>query len=143
MTAARMQRYALQLAAHDYEIKYRTSAKHANADGLSRLPMATEKTATESDVMDVFYMNHMDVFPITASVIQNECSKDPVLSKVLERTQHGWPQVSPVGLEPFFSKRHELSIFHGCIMWGIRVVVPHKLRNQILHMSCMRFTSVS
>ena len=133
MTAARMQRYALQLAAHDYEIKYKTSAKHANADGLSRLPMVTGKTATESDVMDVFYMKHMDVLPITASVIQNECSKDPVLSKVLERTQHGWPQVSPVGLEPFFSKRHELSIFHGCIMWGVRVVVPHTLRNQILH----------
>ena len=133
MTAARMQRYALQLAAHDYEIKYRTSAKHGNADGLSRVPMPTGKTVQEYDVMDVFYMNHMDVLPITASVIQNECSKDPILSKVLERTQHGWPQVSPVGLEPFFSKRHELSIFHGCIMWGIRVVVPHKLRNQILH----------
>ena len=133
MTAARMQRYALQLATHDYEIKYRTSAKHANADGLSRLPMATGKTATESDVMDNFYMNHMDVWPITASVIQSECSKDPVLSKVLGRTQHGWPKVSPVGLEPLFSKRHELSIFHGCIMWGIRGVVPHKLRNQILH----------
>ena len=78
--------------------------------------MAIGKTATESDAMDVFYMNHMDVLPITASVIQIECSKDPVLSKVLERTQHRWPQVSPVGLEPFFSKRHELSIFHGCIM---------------------------
>ena len=102
-------------------------------DGLSRVPMPTGKTVKEYDVMDVFYMNHMDVLPITASVIQNECSKDPILSKVLERTQHGWPQVSPVGLEPNFSKRHELSIFHGCIMWGIRVVVPHKLRNQILH----------
>ena len=133
MTAARMQRYALQLAAHDYEIKYRTSAKHGNADGLSRVPLPTGKTVQESDAMDVFYMNHMDVLPITASVIQNECSKDPILSKVLERTQHGWPQVSPVGLEPFFSKRHELSIFHGCIMWGIRVVVSQKIRNQILH----------
>ena len=95
--------------------------------------MATGKTATESDVMDVFYMNHMNVLQITASVIQNECSKDPVLSKVLERAQHGWPQVSPGGLEPFFSKLHELSIFHGCIMWGVRVAVPHTLRNQILY----------
>ena len=94
MTAARMQRYALQLAVHDYEIKYRTSTKHANVDDLSRLPMATVKTATESDVIDVFDMNHMDVLPITASVIQNECSNDPVLSKVSERTQHGWSQPS-------------------------------------------------
>ena len=84
--AARIQCYAAQLEAQDYEIKYRTSAKHSNADDLSRLPLATGKTATESDVMDVFYMNYMDVLPIIASVIQNECSKDPVLSKVLERT---------------------------------------------------------
>ena len=66
MTAARMQRHALQLAKHDYEIKYRTSAKHGNADGLSRVPMPTGKTVKESDDMDVFYMNHMDVLPITA-----------------------------------------------------------------------------
>ena len=46
MTAARIQRYALLFVAHDYETKYRTSAKHANVDGLSRLPMATGKTAT-------------------------------------------------------------------------------------------------
>ena len=135
MTTARMQRCALQVAAHDYDIKYRTSAaKHGNADGMSIWPMTTGKTATEYDVMDVFYMNYMRVLPITASYTHNECTtKDPVLSKVLERTQHGWPQLIPVDLEPFFSKRHELNIFHGCIMWGIRVVVPHQLRNHILH----------
>ena len=72
-------------------------------------------------------------YPLQHQSFQNECNKEPILSKVLERTQYGWPEVSPVGLEPFFSKRHELSVFHGCIMWGIRVVVPHKLRNQILH----------
>ena len=53
-TETHMHRYALQLAAHNYEIKKRTSVKHANADGLSRLHMSTWKTVTESDVMDVF-----------------------------------------------------------------------------------------
>ena len=127
MTAARMQRYALQLAAHDYGITYITSAKHYNADGLPKLLMAHRETATEYDVMDVFSMNHMDVLHIAASAIQNECSKDPVPLKVLERTQH--KSALAVGLGPFFSKRHESSIFHGYIMWGIRVVVPHKLCN--------------
>ena len=41
---------------------------------------ATGKTATESSVMDVFYMNHMDVLPIRATVIQTECKKESVLS---------------------------------------------------------------
>ena len=143
MMTAHMQRYALQLAAHVYEIKYIISAKHDNADGLSRLHMATGKTATEYDVMDVFYMNHMDVLSITASVIQNECSKDPVLSQDLERTQHGWPKVSPVGLEPFFSKRHELRVSSLGVSCGAYVWWYHINDATRSYTSCMWVTSVS
>ena len=35
MTVARLQRYALFLAGLDYDIRYKTSASHCNADGLS------------------------------------------------------------------------------------------------------------
>ena len=39
LAAARMQRWALILSAHPYEIyEYRSSSQHANADALSRLP---------------------------------------------------------------------------------------------------------
>lgn len=34
MAAARMQRWALLLSAHDYTIEYRKGSLHANADGL-------------------------------------------------------------------------------------------------------------
>ena len=37
-TASRMQRYALFLQGHDYDIEYKSSKSHANCDGLSRLP---------------------------------------------------------------------------------------------------------
>ena len=37
LAAARMQRWSLILAAYQYEIEYRKSAEHANADALSRL----------------------------------------------------------------------------------------------------------
>ena len=39
MTAARLQRYALFLSGHSYSIEYRSTAKHTNADSLSRLPL--------------------------------------------------------------------------------------------------------
>ena len=35
-------------------------------------------------------------------------------------------------LKPFFIRRHELSLEQGCIMWGMRVVVPSKHRLSIL-----------
>ena len=39
LTTARLQRYAIFLASMSYQIKYRKSGDHGNADGLSRLPL--------------------------------------------------------------------------------------------------------
>ena len=40
MASPRIQRWALLLAAYDYELAYREGSKHGNADGLSRLPLS-------------------------------------------------------------------------------------------------------
>lgn len=39
MAAARIQRWALTLAAYNYSIEYKPGLEHANADALSRLPL--------------------------------------------------------------------------------------------------------
>ena len=39
IAAARLQRWALKLAAYSYEIQFRRTDEHSNADGLSRLPL--------------------------------------------------------------------------------------------------------
>ena len=36
--SARIQRWALTMAAYEYDIKYKKTSQHGNADGLSRLP---------------------------------------------------------------------------------------------------------
>ena len=43
LAAARMQRWALLLSAYDYDIVYRPTTAHGNADGLSRLPLPDSK----------------------------------------------------------------------------------------------------
>ena len=50
LAAARLQRWALLLTAHDYSISYKPTDMHGNADRLSRLPLPTivEKTSTDS-----------------------------------------------------------------------------------------------
>ena len=55
MAAARMQRWALILSAHDYSIEYKKAAHHANADGPSRLPLLVEDKDKE-DAVVVFYL---------------------------------------------------------------------------------------
>ena len=51
----------------------------------------------------------------------------------------GWPQHVSPELKPFYQRKDELIIEAGCLMWGIRVVIPSKLRQQVideLHNSC-------
>ena len=35
-------------------------------------------------------------------------------------------------LDPFYARRDEITVHSGCLMWGIRVIVPPKLRPQVL-----------
>ena len=46
LAASRLQRWAIQLGAYQYDIEYRTSKNNVNADALSRLP---RKTVEEPD----------------------------------------------------------------------------------------------
>ena len=57
---------------------------------------------------------------------------DPILSKVVHYLKTGWPAKVPDAMKPYFTHRDELSIEEGCILWGIRVIVPKKLQSSVL-----------
>ncbi|XP_057677181.1 uncharacterized protein K02A2.6-like [Corythoichthys intestinalis] len=68
LAAARLQRWALLLSAHSYDIKYRKSDLHCNADGLSRLPLPVTKREPTS--VDIFYFRNVEHAPISASQVK-------------------------------------------------------------------------
>ena len=37
-------------------------------------------------------------------------------------------------MKPYFSHHAELSIEEGCVLWGMRVIVPKKLQSEVLNM---------
>ncbi len=139
MVASRIQRWAEQMAAHRYEIVYRESAKHANADVLSRLPLGPDpefdkQESTSSIAVCQIRKESFETLPVTAKKVKGLSQKDPVLSKVLQFVRNGWPSDMKLGnLQPFHQRRDELSIQNGCLMWGLRVVVPVKLRSSLLN----------
>ena len=49
MTAAHLQRYALLLAGYQYDMVYRKTSDHGNANGLSRLPINSPATEADAD----------------------------------------------------------------------------------------------
>ncbi|XP_041378038.1 uncharacterized protein K02A2.6-like [Gigantopelta aegis] len=131
LAAARLQRWTIFLAAHDYEIVYKNSESNANAYGLSQLPLKfapNEKCHT----VDIFNISQIERLPIKADDIRKYTRKDPTLSKVLDLIQTGWYKTQDPALQPDFIRKDELTIHQGCLMWGMRVIVPPKLQLQVL-----------
>nr|XP_055038341.1 uncharacterized protein K02A2.6-like [Misgurnus anguillicaudatus] len=130
LAAARMQRWALLLSAHQYDIKYRRSESHANADGLSRLPLPTSHP--EPARAEIFYFKEVDNSPVTAAQVKKHTRSDPVMSKVLDLVLRGEVgEMSPL-LRPYLTRRNELTVESGCLLWGSRVIIPPPLRQRVL-----------
>ena len=60
-------------------------------------------------------------------------ASDRVLSKVYRHVKTGWPDKVSDNLGPYHNRRHELMVEEGCVMWGIRVTIPEKLRYKLLY----------
>ncbi|XP_003369038.1 reverse transcriptase family protein [Trichinella spiralis] len=71
--------------------------------------------------------------PVTARVIAEATEKGSVLKQVKQFVLSGWPEKCPrEELRSYFIKRTELSVSYGCLLWGIRTVIPMKLRSRVL-----------
>jgi len=88
--ASRIQRWCLFLAAYDYDIQFRSTEKHANCDGLSRLPCAEGPPASEpDDRVDVFALSQVQSGPITAAQVAVKSARDPILACVAQPLLRG------------------------------------------------------
>ena len=130
--SSRIQRWALLLASYEYTIAYRSTTKHSNADAMSRLPLPNTPAKTPVPAELVLMIEKLDEAPISSKQISNWTQKDPLLSKVLQYIMLGWPEQADGELKPYFNRRLELSTHNGCILWGIRVVIPPQARSTVL-----------
>ncbi len=91
MASARIQRWALTLAAYDYKIVYKPGSKHANADMLSRLPLPQTPSEIPIPGETLLVIDMLQSVPVSAQQIQKWTDRDPVLSAVRSFVLKGWP----------------------------------------------------
>ena len=149
MTAARLQRYALFLAGFEYKIEYKNKTEHCNADGLSRLPLQQKELEEMGvDSSEVFHANQFVSLPVTSEAVARETRGDPVLVRVHEPIVKGW-SARVDGDKPYYERRNELTVHQGCILCGMRVVIPNKLQDRVLkelhdgHMGVVKMKALS
>ena len=133
VTAARIQRWAVKLAAYNYVIKYKPGSSHSNADALSRLPLPHKGNLdNQIDTVEV-YLTELDRAPVSAEEVMIHSRRDPVIAKMIDcvRTRR-FPTSGDPDIKYFVNKAEQLSVEDGCLLWGNRVVIPKTLRGKVL-----------
>ena len=131
LAASRIQRWLLKLAEYEYKVEVRRSEQIPVADWLSRLPQNVKKSK-EDEVALCFSVMMDNMSILNDKAVARETSRDPILARVTEFVLNGWPDDVDSIYVPFHSRQAELTVEKGCLLWGLRVVIPKKLREAVL-----------
>uniref|UniRef100_A0A5S6R3L9 RNA-directed DNA polymerase n=2 Tax=Trichuris muris TaxID=70415 RepID=A0A5S6R3L9_TRIMR len=139
MTAQRLQRWAITLMAYTFTIRYKPTAEHGNADGLSRLPAGPDfEFDSQVDLCNTIQVNADDGLPMQAFQLAKATAQDVELNRVYRYMRRGWPEElssSEEVLRPYCIRRHMLTSDQGVILLDSdcrRVVVPLGARKYVL-----------
>ena len=81
--------------------------------------------------LEVFHATQFELLLVTSEAVARETRQDPILARVYESIVQGW-SVCINGDKPYYERHNELTVHQGCILWGIRVVIPGKLQDRVL-----------
>ena len=91
----------------------------------------------------ILLMEHLEGTPVHSGHIKAWTKRDPILSQVLGFILEGWPSKnSSKELNPYFTKRTELSVEDGCILGEPEWLYPRR-EDQRYSLNCMRPTLVN
>lgn len=129
---ARIERWVLRLQAYSFEVVYEPGTGNI-ADAISRLSVSNP---TDFDVVgeNCIYQLVLAVIPkaVTLQEIEEETLKDEIIQQVIRNLESGtWCERT----KNFKIFRTELCKFGNLLLRGDRLVVPEKLRNQILELA--------
>ncbi|GFW54413.1 uncharacterized protein K02A2.6 [Trichonephila clavipes] len=119
LAATRLLHYALILQSFEFDIIFRKTIEHGNADFLSRLP----KTSEELEVKDDITIFQIEALPVTSKELRQETSKDIEPGPLLKALREG---------KDLQGREAQYTIEDGCIMYGQRVCIPRKFRKDVL-----------
>ena len=102
-----------------------------NANALSRLPQNTPDFVVPSPP-DILLLETAPVTQIDAKLLATVARKDPVLSRVLLWTFHGWSSKMAEDIfKLYFCLRHEITVHQDCVLWGSSVIIPRCLQKDV------------
>lgn len=68
--ATRLQQWVILLSVYHYDIQFKSTGAHANADGLSHLPLSQVMNRNQSEEGSLFDVTQMKRLPVTTMQIE-------------------------------------------------------------------------
>ncbi|GFW15742.1 uncharacterized protein K02A2.6 [Trichonephila clavipes] len=88
LAATRLLHYALILQSFEFDIIFRKTIEHGNADFLYRLPKTSEELEVKDDIT-IFQMSQIEALPVTSKELRQETGKDIELGPILKALREG------------------------------------------------------
>ncbi|CAB4041554.1 Hypothetical predicted protein, partial [Paramuricea clavata] len=101
---------------YNYTIEFISGKENVYADFLSRKPINIQPTPKEQVEVRVMFIAGEQI--VNSTMVAMETKKDPVLSNVLDFTKNGWPEKPQPELQPYHTRRLELSHEDGILLCG-------------------------
>ncbi|KAL5006376.1 hypothetical protein ScPMuIL_015182 [Solemya velum] len=139
----RIQRFRMRLMRFEYSIHHVPGKELYTADALSRAPIAGTLNKVEEEFVDAVGMyvdSIVQQIPATGpglEEIRMNLETDPVCKVITEYCLNGWPGYEKPSIttvtRPYWQIRDELSVCHGLLLRGSRLVIPTIMRAEVLH----------
>ena len=136
----RLQRLMLRLQPYDLDVHYVPGKYMYLADTLSRAYIQGESSAELEDELSRIVHSLVVNIPVSASKlseIRQATEQDPTLRKVKDLIVTGWPKSRksvPPEVQNLWNIRDELHVAEDVIFVGEKVLIPAKLRQQMLRL---------
>ena len=143
----RLQRLKTKVMAYNFTAEWVKGALHYVPDALSRYPVSPplpHEALAERDTEDELVASLAEVRAVTGEREQESgrlqdlriyAREDHAYQQLVHYVLDGFPEHRgqlPDECKPFWGVRSHLSVDDGLIVYGCRLVIPHKMRRQVL-----------